>query len=322
MIRTGRWRIRRLSSRRWIAFRLKPEATQIGASNRGPGDPRSIIERYMTSERGVPGIGTIPLLSGLVFLSGASALIYQLLWLRLLGLVFGVTVHAASTVLASFMAGLAIGSYTTGRIAPRIRRPLLWFAAAEALIAHDRAAHALGARRAAGGLSRAAPHAAAVDGGADRDTLRDLVPRAPAANLADGGHAAHRHEVGADEDVGVGESLRPALRGEHGRRDLRRALRRPLVDPRGGHPPHVHRGGGVEPHGRRRRRARRPHHPSGHGRRPSRSSRQRTRTSSTGARGRSFLASSRSRASLRWRSKSSGSGSTCWCCGRRSTPSR
>ena len=55
----------------------------------------------MSSERGVPGIGTIPLLSGLVLLSGASALIYQLLWLRLLGLVFGVTVHAASTVLAS-----------------------------------------------------------------------------------------------------------------------------------------------------------------------------------------------------------------------------
>ena len=89
----------------------------------------------MSSERGVPGIGTIPLLSGLVLLSGASALIYQLLWLRLLGLVFGVTVHAASTVLASFMAGLAIGSYVTGRLAPRIRRPLLWFAAAEALIA-------------------------------------------------------------------------------------------------------------------------------------------------------------------------------------------
>jgi spermidine synthase len=89
----------------------------------------------MTSERAAPRIGTIPLLCGLVFLSGASALIYQLLWLRLLGLVFGVTVHAASTVLASFMAGLAIGSYFTGRLAPRIRRPLLWFAAAEALIA-------------------------------------------------------------------------------------------------------------------------------------------------------------------------------------------
>jgi spermidine synthase len=35
----------------------------------------------------------------LVFISGFSALVYQILWLRLLGLVFGVTVYAASTVL-------------------------------------------------------------------------------------------------------------------------------------------------------------------------------------------------------------------------------
>lgn len=35
-------------------------------------------------------------LAVLFFLSGASALVYQLLWLRLLGLVLGVTVHAAS----------------------------------------------------------------------------------------------------------------------------------------------------------------------------------------------------------------------------------
>ena len=46
----------------------------------------------------------------LFFCSGACGLIYQVLWLRLLSLVFGVTVYAASTVLAAFMAGLALGS--------------------------------------------------------------------------------------------------------------------------------------------------------------------------------------------------------------------
>ena len=50
----------------------------------------------------------------LFFLSGASALVYQVLWMRLLALVFGVTVHAASTVLAAFMAGLAFGSASPG----------------------------------------------------------------------------------------------------------------------------------------------------------------------------------------------------------------
>jgi len=66
--------------------------------------------------------------------SGFSALVYQVLWLRLLGLVFGVTIHAASTVLAAFMAGLALGSLASGRVADRVRAPLRWFGAAELLI--------------------------------------------------------------------------------------------------------------------------------------------------------------------------------------------
>jgi spermidine synthase len=71
----------------------------------------------------------------LFFLSGASALVYQVLWMRLLALVFGVTVHAASTVLAAFMAGLALGSAAAGRLADRVQRPLFAFAIAEALVA-------------------------------------------------------------------------------------------------------------------------------------------------------------------------------------------
>lgn len=74
------------------------------------------------------------LLAALFFCSGASALIYQVIWLRQLGLVFGVTVFAASTVWASFMSGLALGSVIAGRVADRVRRPLLWFAGAELLI--------------------------------------------------------------------------------------------------------------------------------------------------------------------------------------------
>ena len=57
----------------------------------------------------------LALVALLFFCSGASALIYQVLWLRKLGLVFGVTVYAASTVWASFMFGLAVGSLLPGR---------------------------------------------------------------------------------------------------------------------------------------------------------------------------------------------------------------
>ncbi|NHA13942.1 fused MFS/spermidine synthase [Thioalkalivibrio sp. XN279] len=59
-----------------------------------------------------------------IFISGASALIYQLIWVRLLGLVFGVSSFAVATVVAVFLLGLGLGSYFFGRWSERIRDPL------------------------------------------------------------------------------------------------------------------------------------------------------------------------------------------------------
>lgn len=83
--------------------------------------------------RAVP-LAVLPILIGLFFLSGISGLMYEVVWLRVLGHVFGVTVWAASTVLASFMAGLALGGYLAGRVSARVRNPLLWYGGAELLI--------------------------------------------------------------------------------------------------------------------------------------------------------------------------------------------
>jgi spermidine synthase len=58
------------------------------------------------------------------FLSGGTGLIYEVLWTRMLGLVFGHTVFAITTVLAAFMAGLGLGSYLLGKIADRHAHPL------------------------------------------------------------------------------------------------------------------------------------------------------------------------------------------------------
>ncbi|MBI2070522.1 MAG: fused MFS/spermidine synthase [Elusimicrobia bacterium] len=49
------------------------------------------------------------------FLSGWAALTYEILWVRLFSLIFGHTTFAVSTVLAAFMAGLALGSFWGGR---------------------------------------------------------------------------------------------------------------------------------------------------------------------------------------------------------------
>ena len=58
------------------------------------------------------------------FLSGAAGLVYEVVWMRMLGLVFGHTVFAVTTVLAAFMAGLALGAFLFGRLIDRRGRPL------------------------------------------------------------------------------------------------------------------------------------------------------------------------------------------------------
>lgn len=61
---------------------------------------------------------------GLFFFSGATSLVYEVLWTRRLSLTFGHTVLAISTVLTVFMSGLALGSFLAGRWSDRERRRL------------------------------------------------------------------------------------------------------------------------------------------------------------------------------------------------------
>jgi spermidine synthase len=55
----------------------------------------------------------------LFFLSGLSGLIYQVVWVRVFGNVFGNTIYSASIVVAVFMLGLGAGSYLVGAWADR-----------------------------------------------------------------------------------------------------------------------------------------------------------------------------------------------------------
>src|SRR3989441_7155754 len=73
-----------------------------------------------------------PIVLALCFLSGTSGLLYEVAWARMLHLLFGDTVLAVSTVLASFMAGLAMGSFWIGRSIDRRRRVLAVYASLEA----------------------------------------------------------------------------------------------------------------------------------------------------------------------------------------------
>jgi spermidine synthase len=73
--------------------------------------------------------GTVRGLAVAFLVSGAAALMHEIVWSRLLGRVFGVTAFALSTVLAAFMAGLAIGSWWIGSRAEGLadrRRTYAW----------------------------------------------------------------------------------------------------------------------------------------------------------------------------------------------------
>ena len=70
----------------------------------------------------------LPLVLALFFLSGALALVYQVVWARMMTHIFGSTALAVGTVLAGFMAGLALGSWVAGRIADRTANCLRLYA--------------------------------------------------------------------------------------------------------------------------------------------------------------------------------------------------
>ena len=59
--------------------------------------------------------------------SGAAALIYEVIWTRSLTIILGSTTYALSTMLSTFMAGLAIGGFLGGRIADKVKNLLMVF---------------------------------------------------------------------------------------------------------------------------------------------------------------------------------------------------
>ena len=68
------------------------------------------------------------LVVALVFVSGFAGLVYQVLWMKQLGLLFGNTSHAAAATLAAFFAGLGAGSWWWGRRVATVARPLRLYA--------------------------------------------------------------------------------------------------------------------------------------------------------------------------------------------------
>lgn len=75
-----------------------------------------------------------PAIATMFLLTGASGLIYEIVWTRQLITFFGSTLYGVATVLTAFMGGLALGSHLLGRRADSLRKPLLAYGAIEIAI--------------------------------------------------------------------------------------------------------------------------------------------------------------------------------------------
>jgi spermidine synthase len=92
----------------------------------------------MSAERLLPtAISTqiLWLAAALYGLTGLTSVAYEVLWVRMLSLQFGVSIFAVVLTVSTFMLGLGAGSLLSARSAYRVRRPLLLLALLEGGIA-------------------------------------------------------------------------------------------------------------------------------------------------------------------------------------------
>lgn len=122
-------------SAKFTVFLLDPlTSTALQAS-------RSALPQRADSDSSHKGISMLPsgrlrnAILAVFMISGATALAYEVVWVRQMTLIMGVSVYAVSAVLSAFMAGLSLGSFAFGRLADRMRRPLVLYACLEAGLA-------------------------------------------------------------------------------------------------------------------------------------------------------------------------------------------
>ncbi len=90
-----------------------------------------------TPANAIAGAGSrAPRWATLIFCaSGFAALIYQVVWQRVLFATFGVNIEAVTTIVTAFLAGLGVGSLVGGRVAEGSDRTLLlWFGSIETAV--------------------------------------------------------------------------------------------------------------------------------------------------------------------------------------------
>lgn len=93
------------------------------------------LVRTARADAQVLDTATQSVLSALFLLSGMAALVYQVVWQRVLFSLYGVHIESVTLIIALFMLGLGLGAMLGGRVSARAKARLpLWFAGIEAVI--------------------------------------------------------------------------------------------------------------------------------------------------------------------------------------------
>src|SRR5215471_16799347 len=108
------------------------ERSSMGARSKAASFSTSDLVQHPATDRRVLGAYAA---AALLFVSGTTALIYQVIWIKQLSLVVGVEVYAITTAISAFFGGLALGGLAFGRWADRTGGPVRLYAVLEAGIA-------------------------------------------------------------------------------------------------------------------------------------------------------------------------------------------
>lgn len=91
-------------------------------------DPEPAVPTHTTAQNAAEQqLSKNPLLRAVLFgtaLSGAASFVYEIVWIRMLSMAVGSTVHAFELMLASFIAGIALGGLWVRKHADRTESPL------------------------------------------------------------------------------------------------------------------------------------------------------------------------------------------------------
>lgn len=112
----------------WIAYSVERPAIVASASR---------MERTVRSHKPELPEGRKLLRSVVLVafgLSGFASLSYEVLWTRALIHFLGLTTYAFTTMLTTFLIGIAVGSFIISKFVDRLKNPLFWFALVELLI--------------------------------------------------------------------------------------------------------------------------------------------------------------------------------------------